>query len=183
LWANRAVTRRSWCGPCQWARDLASGPATACVSASSRSTAQELVRRAQHTSCPPRSRRPLGLSSDEDSSFPVAGKSTGVTRRRGTTGPRRGAQENIKRQWWRSPWGPAGTHCRARLVGDPCRRHGRGVASGTVGVFNDPLWSGTSCHKLYRADKSAERERRAHRQGRRRGPPLPESLPDWHPRP
>ena len=63
-------------------------------------------------------------------------------------------KENIKRQWWR-----AVVTRREDVVGlDSSVILPRmvWVASGHVGVFNDPLTECTSCHKRYRADQLLE---------------------------
>jgi glycyl-tRNA synthetase len=63
-------------------------------------------------------------------------------------------KENIKRQWWR-----AVVTSREDIVGiDSSVILPRmvWVASGHVGVFNDPLTECTSCHKRYRADQLLE---------------------------
>jgi glycyl-tRNA synthetase len=76
-------------------------------------------------------------------------------------------KENIKRQWWRSV-----VTNRSDVVGiDSSIILPRmvWVASGHVGVFNDPLTECTSCHKRFRADTLEEEFE--HRKGR-----APESL-------
>ena len=63
-------------------------------------------------------------------------------------------KENIKRQWWRSM-----VTSRDDIVGldsSVILPRQVWVASGHVGVFNDPLVECTSCHKRYRADQLAE---------------------------
>ncbi|MDR1214432.1 MAG: glycine--tRNA ligase [Propionibacteriaceae bacterium] len=63
-------------------------------------------------------------------------------------------KENIKRQWWRSV-----VTSRADVVGldsSVILPRQVWVASGHVGVFNDPLTECLSCHKRYRADTLAE---------------------------
>ncbi|HZZ49035.1 MAG TPA: glycine--tRNA ligase [Pseudonocardia sp.] len=63
-------------------------------------------------------------------------------------------KENVKRQWWRSM-----VTSRDDIVGldsSVILPRQVWVASGHVGVFNDPLVECTSCHKRYRADQLAE---------------------------
>ncbi|MDR1078668.1 MAG: glycine--tRNA ligase [Propionibacteriaceae bacterium] len=63
-------------------------------------------------------------------------------------------KENIKRQWWRSV-----VTSRSDVVGldsSVILPRQVWVASGHVGVFNDPLTECLSCHKRYRADTLAE---------------------------
>jgi glycyl-tRNA synthetase len=63
-------------------------------------------------------------------------------------------KENIKRQWWRSM-----VTSRDDIVGldsSVILPRQVWVASGHVGVFNDPLVECTSCHKRFRADQLAE---------------------------
>ena len=70
-------------------------------------------------------------------------------------------KENIKRQWW-----AAVVRARDDVVGIDSSiilPRMTWVASGHVGVFNDPLTECTSCHKRFRADTLAEEY--AHRKG------------------
>ena len=70
-------------------------------------------------------------------------------------------KENIKRQWWASV-----VRARDDVVGldsSIILPRQTWVASGHVGVFNDPLTECTSCHKRFRADTLAEEF--AHRKG------------------
>ena len=63
-------------------------------------------------------------------------------------------KENIKRQWWRSM--VTGREDIVGLDSSVILPREVWVASGHVGVFNDPLVECTSCHKRYRADQLAE---------------------------
>jgi len=63
-------------------------------------------------------------------------------------------KENIKRQWWRSM--VTGRDDIVGLDSSVILPRQVWVASGHVGVFNDPLVECTSCHKRYRADQLAE---------------------------
>jgi glycyl-tRNA synthetase len=63
-------------------------------------------------------------------------------------------KENIKRQWWRSM--VTGRDDTVGLDSSVILPRQVWVASGHVGVFNDPLVECTSCHKRFRADQMAE---------------------------
>jgi glycyl-tRNA synthetase len=63
-------------------------------------------------------------------------------------------KENIKRQWWRSM--VTGRDDIVGLDSSVILPRQVWVASGHVGVFNDPLVECTSCHKRFRADQLAE---------------------------
>jgi len=63
-------------------------------------------------------------------------------------------KENIKRQWWRSM--VTGREDIVGLDSSVILPREVWVASGHVGVFNDPLVECTSCHKRFRADQLAE---------------------------
>ena len=63
-------------------------------------------------------------------------------------------KENIKRQWWRSM--VTGRDDIVGLDSSVILPRQVWVASGHVGVFNDPLVECTSCHKRFRADHLAE---------------------------
>jgi glycyl-tRNA synthetase len=63
-------------------------------------------------------------------------------------------KENIKRQWWRSM--VTGRDDTVGLDSSVILPRQVWVASGHVGVFNDPLVECTSCHKRFRADQLAE---------------------------
>jgi glycyl-tRNA synthetase len=63
-------------------------------------------------------------------------------------------KENIKRQWWRST--VTGRDDIVGLDSSVILPRQVWVASGHVGVFNDPLVECTSCHKRFRADQLAE---------------------------
>jgi len=96
----------------------------------------------------------VGLSKRRGFVFP-SGEIYGGTRSAWDYGPL-GVElkENIKRQWWRSM-----VTSRDDIVGldsSVILPRQVWVASGHVGVFNDPLVECTSCHKRYRADQLAE---------------------------